>query len=445
MGKSGSCKLTQEKYEEIMSLPKRTFTVGGTTLTGLFDENTQEFYYLDKDGNWTGKVGVAQFKSAPPEPEGDDGSDVTDDEAEMMTDDTTATADSLESDNANNEDSESEFSAPPKKHHKAIIIGALVLVGLAGCYLCFEKNVGQKPAPALPSSAAQQNEALNNIDVIQVTTDLIPGDMISEKNTTNTSVSAETYNQIVLGGTNIYQWSREPALLGKYVTEYIPKGQYLAYNNVASVYSVPDNPWCGEADGMKLVPAPYPAAKDDSTTQLNYGSVVDITIQRKTVSQTPETGAAAENENPVEGLQHETSVQQSVIVDTYKLSGITVCDLLDADKKSIYQTYASLMAIPAGEQLTYIQSHLTDADFSSSIVPTYLTLKLSTAQSEALGDLLSTDYIVTYTVRDDKNADNDAKSTFAANAQALADTISKAKTNANTQNDNNGKNGTSNG
>lgn len=107
----------------------------------------------------------------------------------------------------------------------------------------------------------EPDPSLNTIQVIQVKQDLIPGDVITEDVIQSATISAESYNQITLGGTNIYQYNRASSLIGKYATAYIPTGQYLAYNNVASAYTPPKNPWVNEQQGKVYVTAPL----DDET------------------------------------------------------------------------------------------------------------------------------------------------------------------------------------
>ena len=51
-------KLTQEDVEKIKSLPKRTFLIGNLQQTGLYDEKTRRFYYLDANGEWNGRLAI---------------------------------------------------------------------------------------------------------------------------------------------------------------------------------------------------------------------------------------------------------------------------------------------------------------------------------------------------------------------------------------------------
>lgn len=61
-------KLTQEDVEKIKSLPKRTFLIGNLQQTGLYDEKTRRFYYLDANGEWNGRLAIINTPPPPPPP-----------------------------------------------------------------------------------------------------------------------------------------------------------------------------------------------------------------------------------------------------------------------------------------------------------------------------------------------------------------------------------------
>ena len=61
-------KLTQEDVEKIKSLPKRTFLIGNLQQTGLYDEKTRRFYYLDTNGEWNGRLAIINTPPPPPPP-----------------------------------------------------------------------------------------------------------------------------------------------------------------------------------------------------------------------------------------------------------------------------------------------------------------------------------------------------------------------------------------
>lgn len=262
--------------------------------------------------------------------------------------------------------------------------------------------------------------SLAEIDVIQVTDELIPGDQITQENIQQVSISAEVYNQISLSSVNLYQWSRSESLIGAYAVKYIPRGQYLTYENVNSVYEPTTNPWSSVGDGYTLLTLPI----KDNDIDVNYGSVLSLTIEKKTVQETGSRDPEAEESPAVEGLEHKTSVEQSSIVDTYGLSNVVVCDLLNSDENSIYNTLTTWMAIPAGEQEPYIKSQFKEnKELIKNLQPKYVRIRVTDAQAKALGSLTEGNISVKITVQDKSDTGNDAKRQYASESKALMKTI----------------------
>lgn len=226
-----------------------------------------------------------------------------------------------------------------------VIIGGMMVLSIIGS-IASSVLFGGNETPPNPTPIENQepvdepDPSLNTIQVIQVKQDLIPGDVITEDVIQSATISAESYNQITLGGTNIYQYNRASSLIGKYATAYIPTGQYLAYNNVASAYTPPKNPWVNEQQGKVYVTAPL----DDETATsvlLNFGAKVDMTIKKETVRQTE----ALDDSPDIPGMTHQTTIYQSVSIDTYEMQNVIVCDkapgkaMTYADKYALMKTY----------------------------------------------------------------------------------------------------------
>lgn len=310
-----------------------------------------------------------------------------------------------------------------------VIIGGMMVLFIIGS-IASSVLFGGNDTPSNPTPIENQepvdepDPSLNTIQVIQVKQDLIPGDVITEDVIQSATISAESYNQITLGGTNIYQYNRASSLIGKYATAYIPTGQYLAYNNVASAYTPPKNPWVNEQQGKVYVTAPL----DDETATsvlLNFGAKVDMTIKKETVRQTE----APDDSPDIPGMTHQTTIYQSVSIDTYEMQNVIVCDILNAEQVSIYDEYTKLMEIPAGEQLNYLRAALLeDETLADTLTPAYIRIKIGIDQSDAIGDLSDKSISIKYKLHDNSDIDTttDAKREYAAQARALAETIRDA-------------------
>ena len=306
-----------------------------------------------------------------------------------------------------------------QKFKKKKIIFGVIIICVATIITIYYYMTG---TTAEPSETIKNNDtsSLAEIDVIQVTEELIPGDQVTPENIQQVSISAEVYNQISLSSVNLYQWSRSESLIGAYAVKYIPRGQYLTYENVNSTYEPKTNPWSNIGDGYTLITLPI----KDNDVDINYGSILSLTIEKKTVQETGSKDPKVEESPAVEGLEHKTSVAQSSIIDTYGLSNVVVCDLLNSDENSIYNTLTKWMAIPAGEQEPYIKARLEEnKELTETLQPEYVQIRVTDAQAKALGSLTEGNISVKITVQDKSDTGNDAKRQYASESKALMKTI----------------------
>ena len=341
-------KITAQELEEIKKLPSCQFMLGGTPQTGFFDKVNEKIYYLDSEGNWM--VKRARVKKREPEkpqeeeaPAEENGEEEESGKRRWLRRKAKSDAEDESEDSRSRLDALKEsldqplFEKIPLTRKKLlVIIGGMMVLFIIGS-IASSVLFGGNDTPPNPTPIENQepvdepDPSLNTIQVIQVKQDLIPGDVITEDVIQSATISAESYNQITLGGTNIYQYNRASSLIGKYATAYIPTGQYLAYNNVASAYTPPKNPWVNEQQGKVYVTAPL----DDETATsvlLNFGAKVDMTIKKETVRQTE----APDDSPDIPGMTHQTTIYQSVSIDTYEMQNVIVCDILNAEQVSIY-------------------------------------------------------------------------------------------------------------
>lgn len=447
--------LSQQEIDEIMALPDRSFLIAGIERKGKFNEETGVFYLLNDDGTLNGRIAKTVRRDRPPDeqtveetkkenqklPDGPEekkdkpakvkakGSLVA--KLHKLAGDTeysenkTSEADEL---GIGGEELVEEQPKPKRSFGKIACVIGLVAVLAIAAIAAFPKDDASPDTPSDPTETVSTPDAtLKTIAVIQVTSDLVPGDYISEDNVQQADISAETYNQIYLSSSKLYQWSRCEALMGDRVVTYIPRGQYLSYDNVASVYLQPANPWMPEAEGTAYVMLPL---TDEVIKEkgINYGSIVNLSVTKQTVKEieTEEEGEEVPR-TEVPGLDHQMSVQQSYIVDTYGLSNIVICDLLNSDKESLYPAYTSWMSIPTGERLTYVRDRFNaDDGLAGSMAPAYAMIRITTEQAAELGDLTGDNIKVTFGDNAGADTDTDIKASYAAEATALRNVIAEA-------------------
>ena len=190
---------------------------------------------------------------------------------------------------------------------------------------------------------------------IQVTHDIIPGEMITEDMLAKLVVNGNTYNQSALNGAALYTWDDVPYLIGMYATEYIPSGKCLTHNSVQGILDKPQNPFLTLKDGYSYLDIPVNLSYEyiDSVV---LGRYMDITLNVETLSNRTERVDTEE----VPGLDHSSSVTTQTVVDTYKLPDVVILDMIAADGTSLFETLNAYNAIPDGELQAYITRYVND-------------------------------------------------------------------------------------
>ena len=148
------------------------------------------------------------------------------------------------------------------KNQKKIALAVGILVAVIALCAVVLPGVIRSSLNGLQNWPTQEKHtaSLDTIAVIRVTRDLIPGDLLTEDSLRRVTISAADYNQIYLNGSPLYQWTRCEDLLQtrNYVTEYIPMGLYLTYDNVSGVSPQTNNPWMGNGSGFVSISLPLP-------------------------------------------------------------------------------------------------------------------------------------------------------------------------------------------
>lgn len=436
--------MSEEERNRIFSLPPMEYVIGATAKRGFFDKENNTLYCTNNE--YTEIIEILKFNNDKVEPmkytpqpsEDEEISDTDGDPVKKVlgqiandikgafTKNKKKTRKQGDSQNKTSVNANNPDAITPKEQKKQRLIKICAIAGVLLICIAAATQFGGSGGAATGGNAADSEEDisnLKNIVVVQVTRDMIPGDVITEDDIQESTISAQSYNEITLGDSKLYQWDRHDTLLDKYVVSYIPKGQYLTYDNIDSVYTPDPNPWTENTEGYEMVR--IPVTEDVvGDSDLNYGSQVSLEITQRTVN---EANLDPENKNAKETLTHESSVEQSYIIDTYSLDA-TICDLLNEEGESLYSTFKAWLTIPAGEQLPYLEKAFTeDETLVKQIEPKYISIKVTPEQADELGDIISDDSEVKYTFNRAYDDGTPAKSDFIAEIQALFTTIGKAE------------------
>lgn len=433
------------EYERIMNLPERTYQFGGEVRRGHYDEAERMFYFVDNENErvlrrkrvppdkgsyWTKKLNNPDGEAPKSKLSLNDLSDLmkslkgSQKKKRKAAAEDEVTYKKKGSGEAINPDGITPQQAKKKKMMLLGMAALFVFLIVAGVYSMSGVTSSRTPEEALPpSSATEESGDLDNIVVVQVTRDLVPGEVIKASDIQESTISSQSYNEITLGDSKLYQWDRADSLIDKYVVSYIPKGQYLTYDNIDTVYAPEPNPWTADMEGYELVSIPV-TDEVRGNKQLMYGSMLSLSITKRTVNEANLDPEEAEEKS---SLNHEASVEQSYIIDTYTLDA-TVCDLLNESGDSLYETFYSWISIPAGEQANYLKNaFMEDESLEEEIEPAFISIKVTPEQAEDLGEILTDDSEITYKFSSEMNQGTDAKAAFIAETEALFETIGKAE------------------
>lgn len=446
-------KLTQEDVEKIKSLPKRTFLIGNLQQTGLYDEKTRRFYYLDTNGEWNGRLAIINTPPPPPPPpDGEEPEDEGPSEDESVDD----SSDGGDTPTSLADKAKGLFSFLKKKGDGAespimeklhtpiskrlpltwmhvVIIGVILLLLMVFVITPAVNRVFAPPdvPPAsstevTPPSGSQQgtegetpqtsepDPTLSNIQVIQVKDTMIPGDTITSDSVQSAEISAADYELLRANGRVLYQWDVVDNLIGMVVNKYIPKGGYIASGDESATYTPSSNPWDTEEDGKTFVTIPL-TDEIASSADLNFGAKINIFVKKRTSTQTSQEG--------------DDTIVTTTSEKSYTFASSVVCDILNSNEESLYPLYSAYLAIPAGERLNYLRTALVeDETLGQRLTPAYIRVKIDSTSATEIGDFNSNSVTIALRIPDANDIDNttDQKRDFASQARALDETINQA-------------------
>ena len=159
------------------------------------------------------------------------------------------------------------------------------------------------------------------------------------------------------------------------------------------------------------------------------GSIIDLTIKKETVSEAPAPQESSdaegkEKEENVDGLEHEATVQQSYIVDTYSIKHLVIADILNEEGESLYQYYMRYMSIPVGERSDYLEKVLRkDDSLLEKVKPARAVIGVSTEQKTKLGDLTADNVTLEVSFTGEKDVGNEKKKAFFDDAATFKDLL----------------------
>lgn len=420
---------------QIAALPQRQVTLGGQIVTVKWDEENSTVYLMNSDGSWSGRK--SHF-TLPPEPDiVMDGQDnvllnATDDDElsvpEALQPD--AGEEKKEPDTPQdiaqqilglgeiNQAKEEEASKAGGISKKTIIIGVagiVIVAVLAACIAMASRLISNSQStytePTTPMTTASQDTQPTQetthpttattpttepviteatIYALKTTTAIYPGAILDADSFTQTAISDADY-QILSSLYGVYTNADIEHIIGMAAQKYIPAGKYLGYNDIGKTYT-PDNPWASVSTLMVEFPVSV-TAKD--LHKFQWGNEVRIEIEVKSQHTTPAgTEGSENNTEPTtpEGVDHNSSVVQSTVIDRYVIEQAKIVELYDKTGDKLYERYWTLALVPEIYRMDAMCNLYPTQEDASLLLPIYIEVEVKKDQQEVLNKILAGQY-----------------------------------------------------
>lgn len=222
------------------------------------------------------------------------------------------------------------------------------------------------------------------IQVLVSSSAIIPGQTITSDLFLVHEIAETEYRN--LSATNGLYIKKDLANLeGLVATKYIPAGKYLGYDDVGRSFGTV-NPWDGETAGYTLIALPV-SVTTENFTYLNWGNSIDLTITVQTKQTNENMGNGEDTETTPDGLEHESSVVESMVIDTYKLTNVRIGDVQNVHGNSLYSRYYAIGSIPVAFQSDYLANLYQDPAKMLYDTPAYIIVCLTEEQASLISGL----------------------------------------------------------
>lgn len=426
MAKDNTWTFTEEEVKTITALPKRQFKLGaGNKATGYYDDNTGKFYECDAEGNLTGRIGNYKKQTTIVIPPSIDPADrertqaATQQQNEKGQEKQAPLPDWREIRKQEKEHQKAEKQRErerrkqerqPSESDKAgtsvIPVGtrgrlipkvslitsivALVAALGVGAFIIFAYT-SENTTESIPFPLTVQRGDGTMLDtsyvteaqqVIQVTDDVLPGELLSKENLAAATIPASLYNYAVSVGHKPCSVELAKDVIGAYATGYIGAGQYLCIDQ----YSTDDG------DGIALTENPWLAGDGedvrdylwtDDTSFLMFGRKAIITIKRTVDDSNPALREELYEDDPTIEYEISEKDRNNNQYETIRIYTV-VSDLLNSEGTALYDSYATLGSVPQSELEQYVAKHVTIAKMVPSIVRFRMTEQAATVYDAAM-------------------------------------------------------------
>lgn len=353
--------LTPEDVARIMALPKRSIKIGNETKAGYFDEAEHLLYQCDEEGKLTGKVRAIKPSVTPP---------------------STPSPSPVEKKQGSDEGDKTPLQNAVAKIPKPVLAAGIVLVATLAVGASFLPGMlgeGKIDDPNVPMVDLPADIPME-VSVIRTVKTLIPGQQVSMADIEEVKMDSATYQQFSMFDRDLCQWGKADQLVGGYVSEFMPSGHYVEITDIVANPPIATTPWESLSGYKWVVPLDELAMTD---TNLTFGSKVNVTTKKVINSQVAAGQIPTDDPNAPS-----TTIDEIHRTEEYNFQNLTVVDVLNGDKNSIFSTYSSYSGIPLSERLSYISSALTQYEpLQTQLTPKYVVVNVGADQIGALENM----------------------------------------------------------
>lgn len=366
--------------EQINNLPIRTIRVGGVLRKIRYDEESKTIFMLDENGNFTGRT--RKYELPPLEETLDVSPQVSEAEQEEDVPQIDTESAVAEVDGGEEPEIEEEQPSHGDKTHlpKWLPIAGICTIVVISLIALISALGNKVPAPVattpVPTTTAEQALYTTptvteppvtvpeyDAHILSAATNLMPGHIITVEDFILVGVTDEQLSALS-SGNGLYTEDNMDSLVGLVIQDYIQQGAYLTYDDVGTVFA-PANPWRSPSLGQTTVTLPVELESGFGSAYL-WGNIVDLKIVCRTKQ---ETSSPIETTPSLPGVEHDSSVVESMLQDTYTFGSVQVVDILDAEGHSLYADYRAWAAVPAAILPSVIADNMADADAAAKELP----------------------------------------------------------------------------
>ncbi len=398
--------------EEILSLPIRKVKSGDRVFYGHYDEERLIVYLIDENGKLTGKCGRLHKPLPPkhPQPVSEDSSDTKQNNALMNIKERKFKI------GFNKVDDERTSSSPLKRYKKVIIFAAVALAAIIGIASyrsvmnsVFSPNGDDSPEPQ-ETIAPSDGEML----VIEINTDVIAGDEITEDMLQPATIDGQMYNQIAINGNDLYRWDQRENIIGMYATEYISQGHYITTNSLSKIVRDAENPWIINSSQTAYADIPIQSTELDASSILIGDKLkldFEVQVSEQGVNNTDDTDVS--------------SGQKTVTINSYSINNAVIADMFTASDKSIFNIYTALLSVPEGNQEYYLKNMCNkNPNYLDGIKPVKIRVYFDKQYADALSTAIASQENIQVTLGDGSDISTTEKKQFYDGERALQTSFS---------------------